>query len=325
MASTSTQNDLRDWPALVLTAGLGTRLRPLSLVRAKAALPVGGEAVIRRILRWLERAGVRRVVVNLHHKPETITRRVGDGRDLGLEVRYSWEDRVLGSAGGARRALPLLDADRFLIVNGDTITDVDLRDVARHHEGAGALVTMAVVPGDTDRYGGVIVSQGGIVTGFARGGWRVEDGRPQPGSAPASFHFIGVQAVETRAFADLADGDTVETVRSLYPRLIAQDATSIHAHVGTAEFLDIGTPADYLATTKTITAREGHSLDRGIDIQIATSARIESSILWDRVHVNADVTVANCVLADDVVIPAGARYDGKVIAVVDGQLTMADL
>ena len=105
------------WPALVLTAGLATRLQPLSAVRAKAALPVAGEALVLRILRWLKRSGVTRVVLNLHHRAETITREVGDGAAIGLDLRYSWETAILGSAGGPARAIPLLDADRFLIVN----------------------------------------------------------------------------------------------------------------------------------------------------------------------------------------------------------------
>ena len=99
-------------PALVLTAGLATRLRPLSLVRAKAAMPVGGEPLVRRILRGLRASGVMDAVLNLHHLPHTITQLVGDGSDLGVRVRYSWEQPVLGSAGGPRQALPLLDSPR---------------------------------------------------------------------------------------------------------------------------------------------------------------------------------------------------------------------
>src|SRR5918997_5280990 len=157
--------DLSAWPALVLTAGLATRLRPLSDVRAKAALPVAGEPIISRILRWLHDAGVRRVVLNLHHRPETITRIVGDGADWNLDVRYSWEVPVLGSAGGPRRELPLLDADRFLIVNGDTLTDCDLRAVAEQHVDTAALVTLALVQKAVDRY--ALVDAAGIVYGFA--------------------------------------------------------------------------------------------------------------------------------------------------------------
>src|SRR5688572_5076442 len=133
-------------PALVLTAGLATRLRPLSRVRAKAALPVAGHPLVHRIIRWLSATGVRDLVLNLHHLPHTITASVGDGAGLGVRVRYSWEMPVLGSAGGPRRALPLLDTSPFLIVNGDTITDVDLVDVVETHRRSGALVTMALVP-----------------------------------------------------------------------------------------------------------------------------------------------------------------------------------
>src|SRR5690348_7023539 len=95
-------------PALVLTAGLGTRLQPLSAYRAKPALPVAGTPLIARMLRRLREAGVTRVVLNLHHKAESITRVVGDGAAFDIDVRYSWETRVLGSAGGPARALPLL-------------------------------------------------------------------------------------------------------------------------------------------------------------------------------------------------------------------------
>lgn len=314
--------DAVTWPALVLTAGLGTRLRPLSLVRAKAALPVGGDALVRRILRWLHGAGVRRVVVNLHHKAETITGRLGDGRDLGLEIRYSWEDPVLGSAGGPRHALPLLDAERFLIVNGDTLTDVDLGALARDHQESGALVTMAVTPGDTARYGGVCVDDAGNVTGFERAGSTGGAGAP---GVPGAFHFIGVQAVEARAFADVPDNVPSEIVRWLYPRLIATAWGSVRAFVSRSEFLDIGTPADYAATVATLAAREGKALDRGADVSIAPSAHVERSILWDRVHVQAGARVVDCVVADDVVIPEGARYERQAIALVDGTLVSTPL
>src|SRR5206468_8841769 len=132
--------------ALVLTAGLGTRLRPLTDVRAKPAIPVAGEPMIRRIITWLAAHGVTDLVLNLHHRPETLTAVVGDGADLSVRVRYSWEPRILGSAGGPRQALPLVAADPFLVVNGDTIADVDLSVLAAAHDTSDAIVTLALVP-----------------------------------------------------------------------------------------------------------------------------------------------------------------------------------
>ena len=101
-------------PALVLAAGLGTRLRPLTFCRAKAAVPVAGVPLICRHLTRLAARGVRDVVVNLHHRPNTITGVVGDGAALGCRVRYSWERVLLGSAGGPRRAPPGFHWGHFL-------------------------------------------------------------------------------------------------------------------------------------------------------------------------------------------------------------------
>src|SRR5688572_698012 len=153
-------------PALVLTAGLATRLRPLSFVRAKAALPVAGVPLVHRILTSLAASGVTDVVLNLHHLPHTLTRLVGDGTGLGVRVRYSWEVPVLGSAGGPKRAVPLLGST-FLIVNGDTLTDVNVEGLVADHRKSGALVTMAVVrQTEPDKYSGLDVDHQGAVLGF---------------------------------------------------------------------------------------------------------------------------------------------------------------
>ena len=149
-------------PALVLTAGLATRLRPLSLLRAKAAIPVAGRALVSLIVEQLRDAGVTDVVLNLHYLPHTITGQVGDGLHLGVRVRYSWEGVVLGSAGGPRRAAPLLDAATFLVVNGDTLASVDLHQLVAQHRASDALVTMATMPNqEPHKYGGVATAADG--------------------------------------------------------------------------------------------------------------------------------------------------------------------
>lgn len=294
-------SELSAWPALVLTAGLATRLRPLSDVRAKAAMPVAGRTLIDRILSWLRDAGVERAVLNLHHRPESITGLVGDGREWGLDVRYSWEPRVLGSAGGPRRALPILDAPRFLVVNGDTLTDCDLGALVRRHRETGAEVTMAVVPGDVARYGGVVVGPDGFVSGFARAATP-----PDQSGAPAApvRHFIGVQAVNAGAFAAVSPDEPSETVREWYPRLIAANATAIAAYESQAEFLDVGTAADYLQTVEAVAARENAAPDIGEGTRIDPAADVRGSILWDRVLVPAGAQLINCIVADDVRVPA---------------------
>ena len=285
--------------ALVLTAGLGTRLRPLTDVRAKAAVPVNGEPLVRRIIRSLVRAGVDDLVLNLHHRPETIGAVVGDGADLRARVRYSWEDPVLGSAGGPRRALPLLlDGTRgtYLVVNGDTLTDLDVRDVVATHRRAGAAVTMALIPNPRpDKYGGVRVEDG-RVTGFTR-----------PGAAGDSFHFIGVQAVEPRVFAELPDGVLVESVGRVYPELMRLDPRAIAAHICTAAFQDIGTPADYLETSIALAAEEGDRLV-GAAARIAASAVLTRTAVWDDVTIGERARLEECIVCDGAIVPEGAGY-----------------
>lgn len=297
--------DLSSWPVLVLTAGLATRLQPLSAVRAKAALPVAGEALVLRILRSLRAAGVTRVVLNLHHRADTITREVGDGAALGLSVRYSWETEVLGSAGGPARALPLLESDRFLIVNGDTLADVDLGALVAQHVDTNALVTMAVVDGDP-KYNGIIANDAGIVGGFGR--------------EPGAFHFIGVQAVNAAAFAGVNPAARSETVHGMYPDLIAQRLGRIRVMRTNAEFFDIGTPRDYLDTAITLCAREGRTLDRGPGCVVAADARLADTILWSDVTIGAGASLTRCIVADGVSVPAGACHADSSLVIGDNGL-----
>ncbi|MGQ0735777.1 MAG: sugar phosphate nucleotidyltransferase [Acidobacteriota bacterium] len=313
--------DLSEWPALVLAAGLGTRLRPLSLIRAKAALPVGDQPLIGRVLTWLRAAGLRRVVINLHHRPETITSLVGDGSPWDVHVRYSWEPVVMGSAGGPRRALPLLGSDRFLIINGDTLTDCDLASLVAQHVASQARVTMAVTAGDVGRYGGVLVRPDDVVTGFSHAGAPPAE-RPGVASRAAAtpWHFIGVQAANREAFADLPDDAPSETMRTVYPRLIADHPGAIRAFKSGAGFLDIGTPADYLRTVAEVIARERRPLGRGQGCLVDASARLTGTILWDRVTIGRRAVLTDCIVADDVRVPDEACYERSVLAVVGGVL-----
>jgi len=302
--------------ALVLAAGLGTRLHPLTLSRAKAAAPVDGEPLARRTIRWLVSQEIGDLVLNLHHRPESITAAVGDGGDLGARVRYSWESPVLGSAGGPRHALPLLmdgaglprrsraaakaGTRTFVLVNGDTLTDVDLHAMIDHHRHSGALVTMALIPNPRpDKYGGVLLDAHHVVTGFTR-----------RGSAQASFHFIGPQVVEADVFEPLPDGVPSESVLEVYPTLMAADPGSVRGFVGDWSFHDIGTPADLLRTSLALAAADGR-IDRprwGRRVRVADSARVTRSVLWDDVTVGEGATLDECVVADEVEIPSGAAY-----------------
>jgi NDP-sugar pyrophosphorylase family protein len=290
-------------PILLLTAGLGTRLRPLSTLRAKPALPVAGTPLVIRILRWLAASGAVDVLLNLHHRPESVTSIVGDGSQVGVRVRYSWEQPLLGSGGGPRRAFELLDGDDLIVVNGDTLTDVDLRAMWDAHRRSGALVTMALVPNPhPDRYGGVVTDRDGVVTGFTR-----------RGSGLAAGHFVGVQCARRRAFAAASDGVPCESVAGLYPLLMREHPGSVRGWTSRAAFTDIGTPATYLETCLSLAASEGASLiEPGALVE--PGAHVERSVVWPGARIEAGASVVECVVAGGVVVAAGARYNRAVLA-----------
>ncbi|HNV03994.1 MAG TPA: NDP-sugar synthase [Vicinamibacterales bacterium] len=292
------------WPAMVLTAGLGTRLLPLSAVRAKPALPVAGVPLAGRILRWLSGAGVRDAVLNLHHLPGSVRAAVGDGTAFGVRVRYSEEPTLLGSGGGPARALPLLAADRFLIVNGDTLTDLDVAALAARHVASGASVTLAVVPHpDPLRYGGVDVGADGCVTGFAR-----------PGPENRGWLFIGVQAVDAGVFRNVDPDVPCETINGLYRDLVARVPGAVRAFASTAAFFDIGTAADYLATCLGIARSEGAGgVIAGARAVVEDGAAVTRSVLWDDVRVARGAVLDECVVADGAAVPPGARLARRVV------------
>jgi NDP-sugar pyrophosphorylase family protein len=301
--------------ALILAAGLGTRLRPLTSLRAKAALPVNGEALIRRIVRNLVRQGFSDLVVNLHYLPATVAGALGDGPDLDARVRYSWENPVLGSAGGPRHALPLLvDGDedpraKFLLVNGDTLTDADLHGLIEVHEASrDTRVTMALIANpEPEKYGGVIV-HGDRVVGFTR-----------RGATTRNYHFIGLQVAERRVFDELPDGTPAESVGELYRALLDAHPGAIGAYVAAASFHDIGTPADYLKTSLEIAAIEGNRLVGTNAVRVESETVLTDTAVWDDVVIGRGARLDHTIVGDGARVPPGSRYSGCVILPAAGR------
>jgi NDP-sugar pyrophosphorylase family protein len=278
-------------PALVLTAGRGTRLDPITRLVAKPAVPMGDRTLVERILDGLRRQGVTDAVLNLHHRPETITSIVGDGAHLGMRVRYSWEREILGSAGGPRRALTLVDSDTFLIVNGDTLCDVLLGPMIEAHEQSSADVTLAVVPNPApDHYNGIVAGEDRVVRGFV----------PR-GQAAGSWHFVGIQIAAAEAFASLADGVPSETIAGIYRGFVAAQPGRVCIWPVTAPFIDVGTPLDYLAAARSFAAASPAS--RGVS----------DSVVWPGAHVAAGATLTRCVVAGPVHVPADIVASDAVI------------
>jgi len=152
--------------AMILAAGLGTRLRPITYEMPKPMVPVVNRPVMEHIARLLARHGFSEVIANLHWFPELVRGHFGDGAAFGLQLSYSEEDALLGTAGGVRKASPFL-GDSFLVISGDALTDIDLaamREFHESHDGIATLATRRVA--DTSQFGVVITDADGRVQGF---------------------------------------------------------------------------------------------------------------------------------------------------------------
>ncbi len=151
---------------MILAAGLGTRLRPITYGMPKPMVPVLNRPVMEHTIRLLARHGFSEAIANLHWFPETIEGRFGDGSTFGIDLSYSREEQLLGTAGGVRNAAEFL-GDSFLVVAGDALTDLDFVAMREFHESHDGIATLATkrVP-DTDQYGVVIAGEDGRIQGF---------------------------------------------------------------------------------------------------------------------------------------------------------------
>ncbi len=178
--------------AMVLAAGLGTRLRPITYAMPKPMVPVLNRPVMEHIVRLLARNGFGRAIANLHWFPETIGSHFGNGSEFGLELSYSHEERLLGTSGGVRNAADFL-GDSFLVISGDALTDIDLgamRAFHESHDGVATLATKRVT--DTSQFGVAITGSDGRIQGFQE--------KPEPAEALSDLANCGIYMFRSEIF-----------------------------------------------------------------------------------------------------------------------------
>ncbi len=223
--------------AMILAAGLGTRLRPLTEQTPKPLLPVGGQPLIVWALALLRRHGVREVVVNLHHLGEQIEQALGDGSAWGLRITYSREPVILGTGGGLKQAEPLFGGDDFLVVNGDTIMDVDLTALIARHRAEQAVATMVLRDDpDTARWGPVTLDVHDRVMTI--------NGRGRLGTDPTrTTMFAGAHIVSSRLLRDVPPRRD-SSIIDAYVAVLAAGGRVAGFRMG-GYWSDVGTPERY--------------------------------------------------------------------------------
>jgi mannose-1-phosphate guanylyltransferase/mannose-1-phosphate guanylyltransferase/phosphomannomutase len=195
---------------MVLAAGLGTRLRPLTYEITKPMVPVLDRPVMEHIVDLLDRHGFEEVIANLHYFPDSIREHFGD------RMEYRYEPELLGTAGGVRACSDFFGDEPFLVISGDALTDVDLTALAERHRQSGGIATLAVkqVP-DTREFGVVLHDREGRITGFQE--------KPSPDEALSDLGNCGIYVFDPQIFDYFPDRPFVDWANDVFPVLLEND------------------------------------------------------------------------------------------------------
>ena len=300
---------------MILAAGYGTRLRPLTYTMPKPMLPLAGRPLIGHLVDALRGAGASEIVVNLHHFPEQIEKYLTTIRDV--KFHFSREQQILGTGGGVRRVRSILEReDDFLLMNGDTYQQPRFEDLrsSRRQRKAIAAMTLRHSPAG-DRYTAVWEKHG-IINGFGTG-----EGQ--------ALMYSGSQCVSSRIFRYLPDREVSELTNDVYIPLTKSGAEPLAAVVDdNPMWFDIGTPKRYLTAARALGKTIGNSVIEGDvrdsvvwdDCFIARGVVLESCIVAHGVELRGDVHLRNAVICrDDPAIPRDPAYrfeNGLVIACI---------
>jgi mannose-1-phosphate guanylyltransferase len=280
--------------ALILAGGEGTRLRPLTTTVPKPVVPLVDRPFIAFMLGWLERHGVDDIVMSCGHMASGVRNVLGDGSAFGIRLRYVEEPRPLGTGGALKFAESLLD-ERFLMLNGDVLTDLDLSAQIAQHDRTGARATLALTPvEDPSAYGLVRTRDGGEVTEFVE--------KPAPDQIDTRNISAGAYVLE-RSVLDLLEADQPASIeRDVFPRLVGH---GLYGCVSEGYWLDIGTPERYLEGTFDIL--EG-------TVSTAVTERMGGTYLCVEDDVaNAGRIIPPALVESGCRIGAGARIGSRVV------------
>ena len=309
--------------AVVLVGGFGTRLRPLTLTRPKQMLPVLHRPMIEHVVGHLAGHGVDDVVLSLGYRPDAFRHAYPDGRCAGVSLHLAVDPEPLDTAGAIRYAA--LDAgidERFLVVNGDVLTDLDVTRFVAFHEQAGAEGTIALHKvADPSRYGVVPTDAHGRVTAFVE--------KPPPGEAPTDLINAGTYVLEPSVLDRIDGGRRVSIEREVFPAMVV--GGTLFAQDDASYWIDTGTPQEYIqaqldlldglrggdsaraAIHPTASVDPASRVSRSVvgpDATVAPGARVEGSVLLEGARIGSGAVVEGSVVGAGTEIGEGAELVG---------------
>jgi NDP-sugar pyrophosphorylase family protein len=279
--------------AMILAAGFGTRLRPITYQLPKPMMPVCNQPLIAYAIENLMRAGIHDVVVNLHHLPDAIETYLLDTYD-DVNFWFFAEHEILGTGGGVKNARHMLqEDDDFVLVNGDTLQAPDLQSLIRARRKNNALAALSLRhPPANDKFTAVWLDDG-RVTGFGTG-----SGEP--------LMFGGAHVISSRIFDAMPHGNVFSIVDDVYVPMLSHE-TIAGVVDDNATWFDIGTPQRYLAATRALC--DG----RVFGARSVVEGTLENSVVWDDCRIAAGVELTNCIVTHGVALTRPMRLQNTIV------------
>jgi NDP-sugar pyrophosphorylase family protein len=304
---------------MILAAGLGTRLRPLSYELPKPVVPVLGRPLCTYNMEFLRRAGIKSFVMNLHTHPKLIQQRVTEWAGKGTRVDFTIEPVILGTGGGIWNAREFLKGGTFITINGDTILSFPFPSALAFHRKKKALATLVLFPDPEKRYTQVWVGDGGRITGFGS----------EAGEGAQSGFYTGCQIVEPDLLSKIPPAKESCIIRETYTPLVA-DGAPVYGFLTAGHFLEFGTPADYLEGTLSLLSTKRRETgspgadDKGVTIippvhispkaKIAPGARVgPDAVIEDGATIAEGAKISRSILWPGASLTAGGELAGAIL------------
>lgn len=303
--------------AMILAAGFGTRLFPLTIDRTKPAIPFLGKPLVGYVAEYLARYGITETVVNLHHQPDSVIEALGDGSAFGVHIDYTREvPKILGTAGALDNAREFLEDETFLIVNGKIITDIDIAAALETHRRSGAIATMVLKPNVKREKFTIVETEDGFVTGFGDFARpfteeEIRDTVHEPYSPPM---FTGIHIMEPRVFEYIPRGVYSDIVPTFYNPAL-KNGEKIAAHLTDASWFELSTIPRYLDIS--LAMMHSGDVHFGRNCTMSGAANVKDSVIWDDVTIGDGVTLYRTIIADGVKIEPAEHFENVAIVRAD--------
>ena len=322
---------------MVMAAGVGSRLDPLTTQLPKPLVPVANRPVMQHILALLKDHGIEDVISNLHYLPEKIQRYFGDGSAFGVNLEFRTEKELSGDAGGVRACRDFLGQDTFIVLMGDLLTDADLAKMVAEHKRKKALASIAVKQvADVSQFGVALFDKDGFIYGFQE--------KPLASEALSNFASTGIYILEPAVFDYMPLLGTYGFGRQLFPMLLERGLPVLAIEIENY-WSDVGTINQYKnsnfdalsgqvkwrqhledgAHLEPGVSIEGHlfmgkgsRIGRGTEIKghvvigdncvIDNNVLLEDTIIWPSSHVQRGARLVNCVVGAECIVSNGASY-----------------